>query len=480
MTISPAVFLNEYFAEIEAGNAAIFAGAGLSAPAGFVDWRGLLREIAVELNLDVDRETDLVSLAQFHVNANGNNRHRINRAIIETLSADNPPTDNHKLLARLPISTWWTTNYDKLIETALKDAGKVVDVKADVAQLADTRPRRDAIVYKMHGDVDRPNEAVVTRDDYERYARDRGPFINALTGDLVSKTFLFVGFSFTDPNLDQVFSRLRISFNNNQRRHFAIFRERPRLNGESDDDFAHARARQIHVINDLKRFNVRVVLVKEYGEIDEILADLGRRYRRQTVFVSASAADLSPWGEEQVVQFMRGLGAALVGRGVRIATGLGPGVGNALFTGAIERVLADRSGHIEDSLLIRPFPQAITDASQRDAIWERYRQGILSEAGVAIFLFGNKQSGPDIVPANGIEREWEIAREHNLVTVPVGCTGSMARQLAERALVAPEIFLQGLDADGRERVAKLAEPTDDLTTLIEPIADLITRLKLGR
>jgi hypothetical protein len=472
-------FVNEYFAEIEAGNAAIFAGAGLSVPAGFVDWRELLRDIAEELDLDVDLETDLVSLAQFHVNANGNNRHRINQAVIDALSADNPPTANHRLLARLPIATWWTTNYDQLIEKALREAGKVVDVKADVKQLANTRPRRDAIVYKMHGDVERPNEAVVTRDDYERYATDRGAFINALSGDLISKTFLFLGFSFTDPNLDQVLSRLRVNFQENQRRHFAIFRERPQLKGESNDAFAHARARQMHVIADLKRFNVRVILVKEYSEIDEILEELSRRYRRQTVFVSASAADFSPWGKENVVQFMRGLGAALVERGVRIATGLGLGVGNALFTGAIEQVLSGRSGHIEDSLLIRPFPQAIPDKNEREAVWERYRQGILGESGIAIFLFGNKQMGTDVVPANGMEREWEIARQHNLVLIPVGSTGSMAGQLADRALAEPDTYLEGLDAAGRERIAKLAEPTDDLTTLINPIADLVAQLKRG-
>jgi hypothetical protein len=48
----------------------------------------------------------------------------------------------------------------------------------------------------MHGDIDRPDEAVVTKDDYEKYSRDREPFITALAGDLVKKTFLFLGFSF--------------------------------------------------------------------------------------------------------------------------------------------------------------------------------------------------------------------------------------------------------------------------------------------
>jgi hypothetical protein len=211
-------FVTEYLGELVEGNAALFAGAGLSAPAGYVDWRELVRPLSIELELNIDLESDFVAVAQFHVNASGANRHTLHKAVIEALSPDVPPTENHRLLARLPIRTWWTTNYDKLIENALRDAGKIVDVKSAVPQLATTRPRRDATIYKMHGDVDRPDEAVATRDDYERYSTDRGAFITALAGDLVSKTFLFLGFSFTDPNLEHVLTQVRLRFQTNQRR----------------------------------------------------------------------------------------------------------------------------------------------------------------------------------------------------------------------------------------------------------------------
>lgn len=88
--------------------------------------------------------------------------------------------NNHRILARLPISTYWTTNYDRLIETALKDTGKIVDVKYFTEHLATTKSRRDAVVYKMHGDVEHPHDAVLIKDDYEKYHMKRGAFINAL------------------------------------------------------------------------------------------------------------------------------------------------------------------------------------------------------------------------------------------------------------------------------------------------------------
>jgi hypothetical protein len=423
-------FVDDYFAEVEAGNAAVFAGAGLSVPAGYVDWRELLRPLARELNLDLEFETDLVAVAQFHVNQNGSNRHRLHTAVIEALSIDRPVTENHRLLALLPIATWWTTNYDKQIETALKAAGKIVDIKSAVPQLANTRPRGDAVVYKMHGDVERPDEAVATRDDYERYPKERGAFINALAGDLVSKTFLFLGFSFTDPNLEHVLSRVRITFEANQRRHYALFRRRTRLVGESDRQFENACTRQALVLEDLKRFNIRALLVDEYAEITGILEELVRRYRRQTVFIAAAAASFEPWGEEKVAEFMRGLGAALVASGVKVASGLGLGVGNALLTGAIEEVMRAGTRHVEDAVIIRPFPQAIPDRAQRARVWEDYRQSLIGLAGIAVFLFGNKQVGAEIQPSDGMRREFEIAASKGLILLPIGATGSISSDLA--------------------------------------------------
>src|SRR5262249_20143291 len=184
--------------------------------AGYVDWRALFRPLPPQIRLNIDFENDLVAVAQVHVNWSGQKRHQLHKELIEALSPDNPPTAKPKLLAPPPIRTYWTTNYDKLLENALREEGKVVDVKSAVPQLATTRPGRDATIFKMHGDVDRPDQAVATKDDYERYTKDRGAFITVLAGDLVSKTFLFLGFSFR-------FSHVR------EQRSYAPFYANPRL-----------------------------------------------------------------------------------------------------------------------------------------------------------------------------------------------------------------------------------------------------------
>src|SRR5947208_3360181 len=111
-----------------------------------------------------------------------------------------------------------------LLEKSLEQAGKHPDVKITTENLATNVPLRDAVVYKMHGDAKHPHDAVVTKDDYEAYNTKRQLFSTALQGDLVSKTFLFLGFSFTDPNLDYILSRIRVLLGENRRDHYCLLK----------------------------------------------------------------------------------------------------------------------------------------------------------------------------------------------------------------------------------------------------------------
>jgi NAD-dependent SIR2 family protein deacetylase len=147
-------FINEYLKALLEGNAAIFAGAGLSVSSGFFDWKKLLTPIANKLQLNINEEHDLSALAQFFVDNRGGVRDQLIKILTEEFNkAGIAQNENHEILARLPISIFWTTNYDNLIETSLKANGKLPDVKINHAHLSLNIPKRDAIVYKMHGDI---------------------------------------------------------------------------------------------------------------------------------------------------------------------------------------------------------------------------------------------------------------------------------------------------------------------------------------
>lgn len=207
--ISRSELVENYVKAIQEGYAAIFAGAGLSRSSGYVDWKELINPLARSINLDTNKENDLIAVAQYYRNERGN-RAGINQAIMREFTKEVQVNENIKILARLPIETYWTTNYDTLIEDELKNKNKRVEIKVNKENLATTLPDRDVVLYKMHGDVSNPADAVLTKDDYECYDIKRPLFRTALQGDLISKTFMFIGFSFADPNLDYILSRIHI------------------------------------------------------------------------------------------------------------------------------------------------------------------------------------------------------------------------------------------------------------------------------
>lgn len=416
--------------ELAEGNLAIFAGAGLSRAAGFVDWKALLKPIADDLDLDIEKEWDLVTLAQYHANANGANRSKLNQMLVTEFSSGTTPTENHEILSRLPIQTFWTTNYDKLIESALERNSKVPDVKYTNKQLATTRPKRDAIVYKMHGDVDHASEAVLTRDDYERYHVKMQPFITALSGDLVAKTFLFLGFSFTDPNLEYILSRVRIQFAKDQRQHYCILRKASKRQSEDEADFEYRQRKEELFKNELLRVGIKTIYVDDFPDITTILREIEHRHKRKTIFISGAAHDYSPWKKSEAENFIYQLSKEICRLQYRVISGFGLGIGSAVITGVLEQTIMNGGRLDSDQLVLRPFPQSQSGERKLSKLWTEYRQNMLAHAGVALFLFGNKlDSNEKIALSNGMREEFEIAVSKGIFVIPIGITGFVSEEL---------------------------------------------------
>ena len=430
MTFQQENFVNDYLKHLINGDAAIFAGAGLSVGAGYVDWKGLLKDIAKEIDLEIDKETDLISLAQYHVNERGG-RGGLNQKIIEQFKEKAEITENHNILARLPIRTFWTTNYDSLIEDSIEFALKRVDVKHTPSQLANPLYKREAVVYKMHGDAKHPQQAVLTKDDYEQYHKKNEGFITTLSSDLTSKTFLFIGFSFTDPNLDYVLSRVRLFLDNNSRPHYCIIKEVQRASFKNEADFDYAARRQTLMISDLRRFQIQAVLIDEYSEITTLLGEIEKRYKRNTVFISGSAFNYEPFEEQAALEFIHQLTKEIIKKKYSVVNGFGIGVGSAVINGALEAIYSSPIKYSEEQLILRPFPQIKTGTKDLPELWQEYRERMISFAGIAVFLFGNKMRSKtsEVVLADGIKKEFDIAIRQNLIPIPIGVTGYMAKQL---------------------------------------------------
>lgn len=474
MTTSRKALLDSFQAALDEGIAAFFVGAGLSRAAGFVDWRELIRDIAEELGLDVDQETDLIALAQYHVNQK-RGRGGINQKLIDEFTKDATLTENHRLIAALPVSSVWTTNYDTLLEDAFRDAHKRADVKVNPASLATTKPKRDVTIYKMHGDVSSSDAAVLTKEDYETYQLKRSLFSVALQGDLVSRTFLFLGYSFSDPNIDYILARIRGLLGENKREHFCIMRSVPKPKGRggrrAERDYA-LRKQELR-IEDLKNYGIQTHLIDDYGEITEILRELNTRVNRKNVFVSGSADELEPLGRERIEDLARRLGAGIIERGYNLVTGLGLGIGGAVTIGAMEELYRSPASHLDERATLRPFPQLDPVGGSRKTLWTRHRKEMIEKIGFAVFLAGNRRTGKKIVPAKGVREEFEIAVARRVYPIPVGATGHVARELWDEVMANTRRYF-GSHKDAVESpLEKLNDPNASNDDLLDAIFSII-------
>jgi Sir2- and TIR-associating SLOG family/SIR2-like domain len=466
-------FIRLYGDALASKDAALFVGAGVSRAAGFVDWKSLLRDIANELGLDVDRETDLVALTQFHVNQRGT-RARINQVLIDELMKGAILTPVHEVVARLPVDTVWTTNYDELIERSFDAAGKTVDVKRTIPNLAQLRRGKDVTLYKMHGCVTQPEEAVLTKDDYEGYDRKRSLFSDSLKGDLIEKTFLFLGFSFTDPNIEQILARVRTLLGTNQREHFCVMRKPPKpggLKGRQKADFEYEQRKAEHQSADLRRFGIQTLWIDDYDHLEPLVRALAAYVDRSTVFVAGAAADAAPLGSARLESMARRLGERLVTDGFRLVSGFGQGIGEQVVIGSLRALYHQKAGHDQDKVLIRPFPRA-ESAAHQPATNSKHRQDLLSRVGAVLVVAGNKPDGTGgVKPSDGVIEEVQMALQMQKVVIPVGVTGHVARDFWNQAVADPQRFLPGLKVEKALRTLGDETVSDD--AVLDAIFDVL-------
>ncbi|EJL6626599.1 hypothetical protein NMS73_003558, partial [Vibrio cholerae] len=129
------------------------------------------------------------------------------------------------------------------------------------------------------------------------------------------------------------------------------------------------------------------------------------------------------------LRFVYDLSKMLVKHNLRIVSGFGVGIGSTVISSVLEETFNNKLAKIEDHLVLRPFPQSTEGEQPLSSLWTKYREDMINYAGIALFLFGNKQAGNDIILSNGMREEYEIAKKQGLLLLPIGSTGYMAEEL---------------------------------------------------
>ncbi|MDT5272980.1 MAG: hypothetical protein QOH49_5166 [Acidobacteriota bacterium] len=225
---------------------ALFVGAGLSKGAGLPSWVELIKPLAEAMGtpfpanpVDINDRHLLKTADQYEFRMR---RPALTQYLNQRLAVLVDPTSVHELIARMPIVEIFTTNYDDLIERALKDAGKGCNcvIHSEDFQHMDVG---DVTVYKLCGDLVRRESVLITETDFFDFFEKKKLLVDRLRISFALYTTLFLGYSMQDPFFKYIWYRSGIEFGPDQRQGYAVM-----FNADQHDIYDLQR-RNITVIN---------------------------------------------------------------------------------------------------------------------------------------------------------------------------------------------------------------------------------------
>lgn len=443
-------FLEQFSEQALDKRISLFLGAGGSCDAGYPTWSSLFEPLAKELKTTIDSSTDYYLLAQYYANTFG--RSELRKKINNYINRNKFESPLLNELIEVGFTNIWTINFDNTIELNYQKRNILVNKVFRDADLSNVELNKRINIFKLNGDITNLEGIIATQSDYEKYIDTHHIMSMFFKRELISSTFLFIGYSFTDHLVLDCLSELTRYLGESTNCHYTIIKRE--LKNQYFDYF----------IDDLeKRYNLRVLLVDEYEEIPEILAELNQKIRNRRVFISGAFRSYEADIEQYSHELAKTLTFSLLENNYRIINGIGRRFGTHLIGYANEYLAKEGIKDIEKYLIVRPFV-----GKSKNAITEkRYlREEVISKCGAAIFVFGDRIPNTK----SGVEEEFDIACKQHKVIIPIAYPNMVSNDIWNKVSnnITSYPYLEGL-------INKLSsnEPLESLVKTIIHILDSI-------
>jgi hypothetical protein len=222
-----------FVTQVRDGKCVLFAGAGLSAAAGYPSWVNLVRGVmdaakVARPDLKVAGIEGLLAegklleaAAYLRDGMGGDSFYAALRALLKDKEV--APSPIHELLAHFRFRAIVTTNFDQLIEAAFGGSLPVATQK-DAKDLAKYLGEETPFLFKVHGDIDRPDTIVLTAEEFAQVTIDNKAFKNTFSALLLTSPLLFVGYSHSDPDFDLFLREHVLVFGKDGARRYALMK----------------------------------------------------------------------------------------------------------------------------------------------------------------------------------------------------------------------------------------------------------------
>ena len=231
---------------INNGELSLFCGAGITS----VTWNNLYADKEfrkknlsnyVKLQLIANKQTDFTDFI---------------RLMKESLDTSKLNGDYLNILLNLNIKHIWTTNFDKNIENVLVHNNINYDSISKESKLKNIESSNKKVVYKINGDIDDLENAVLTQEQYEKHQERMNLFSSFLEKELLIKKFLIIGYSFTDNIVLKSIAKLNNYFPNATNECFNII------------DKKTWKEKRLFFEDLKKRYNITPVILNSYSNAD--------------------------------------------------------------------------------------------------------------------------------------------------------------------------------------------------------------------
>lgn len=184
------------------GNGTVFVGAGISLGARLPSWSKLMSPLRADLGSAVGPNTSYLDVAELYEVKHS--RSVLVQYLKERLGDVRfQLTRTHELIVGLPVQRIYTTNFDTLLEQASqkRQINRNVIFNASQVGFSDTSTLS---IVKLHGDLSDPESIVISARDFYSYFGRNPAVADLLKVELQTHTVLFLGYSFSDPNLGMI------------------------------------------------------------------------------------------------------------------------------------------------------------------------------------------------------------------------------------------------------------------------------------
>lgn len=412
MNITLDEFIVDFADKLNNDQVSFFIGSGVSTELDLPNWKNLFRDIAEKLSLDMEDIHDYYQLAQYYCNKYSiSDLKRIISPKLQTYNFNSPTLEK---LLKLDFKSIWTTNFDNAIENCLLNHRiRHVKVHNDKG-LSCVNVNDYPIVYKINGDISDLDNIILTQHDWENFEYTHPTMLTFLKKELVSNSFLFLGYSFQDNLIKSALSSIRQFVGNSGIHHYAIFQK------EDKKEFGY-------FIDDLdKNYNIKVVLVDNYTEIPKILDKIFLKTIERNIFISGRLDDYSDQVEAFANNLLKTLSVDLLKNNWNICTGMGRKIGYFVAGPAIQYLLSQSVKDLDKRIQIRPFDDNLTPKD-----FTNYRKILIEKNNILIFVFGQKFVNGTSENSKGVLEEFKLSQKMGKKIIPIGSTGFAAQEIWE-------------------------------------------------